>query len=203
MKRAFILAAVIQVAAWAAQAAYVLSDNLGQPIAGATVVGQGQVTYEDAQTFMAVSAGTLGSITILGDNSDGANAVMELYQITSLSPFTFVPVGPLTPPSSWPAGPSLITWGGNNLALDAGSMYAAGLFVNGPGWTAWAYEPGSTGSGPGFLPYWAELDWSGYLNIGNTEPFLMQVEVPEPATWLAGVGAGLVALGTLGRRARK
>ena len=171
MKRLLVFAAVIQAAAWAAQAAYVLSDNLGQPIGGASFIGQGQPNYEAAQVFTTVGPATLDSVTIAGANSGGANGVMELYQISSLAPLIYAPVGTLTAPSSWPSGPGLMTWGGNDLALDAGSMYAVGLTVNGPGWIAWAWAEGNTGYGPGFSTYSAELDWSGNLYLFNIEPY--------------------------------
>lgn len=175
--------------------AVTLSDNLTRPSGGTELVG--------ASTFFASSFGTgsysstLNTVSILADINAGAVPVLVLFIDNGGQPGT--EVGLLAP--STPIGNSQqgISFGGNQLALNANSTYWI-VAEAGSGSLAWSYANDEVGSGSGFQHAWAVSENGGAdWFTSDTLPMQMSVEdsviaIPEPGSLYLLFFAGLLGL---------
>lgn len=177
----------------------ILSDNLSEATAdleylsGPVQVAAGFKT--DNQSY------TLDNVMLWLGNPVPGQAALSLYSDNASQPGSLI--GTLISPSLYFPDLASMTFGGNNLFLDANTSYWIVLQAL-SGQFTWGWTESSFGSGPGFLGNWAVSTSPGAWTTFDSEPTQMQVNAtatPEPSS-LALLGAGLLGLGLFAQRKR-
>lgn len=177
----------------------VLSDNLSEATAdleylsGPTQVAAGFKT--DYQSYY------LDNVMLWLGNPVPGQAALSLYSDNASQPGSLV--GTLLSPSLYFPDLASMTFGGNNLFLEANTSYWIVLQAL-SGQFTWGWTESNFGTGPGFVGNWAVRTSPGAWTTFDGEPTQMQVNAtatPEPGS-LALLGAGLLGLGFFARRKR-
>jgi hypothetical protein len=164
--------------------AITISDNLANAAASTEFIGGD--TWIAAEFVTNNFTYSLDSITLLLSNRAPGTAELDVYNSVALKPGTSV--GSLVSPGSFTSSLSQTIFGGNNITLQANSVYWAVLKAP-SGSFNWAWTESNTGSGVGFRRVFAATDDAGAAWFtSNGEPQLARILaiplvsiVPEPS----------------------
>lgn len=161
-----------------------ISDNLANAAASTEFIGGD--TWVAAEFATDNVTYTLDSITLLIANRSPGTAELDVYNTVALKPGALV--GSLLPPGSYTSFLSQTAFAGNQITLEANSLYWVVLKAP-SGSFDWAWTESNTGIGVGFRPVFAATDDAGgSWFTSNGEPQLARIlatplvnNVPEPS----------------------